>query len=312
MNTRLENAGIAAILINDQSGTVRSVGVDPLVQSLKEQVASWPTEVSVKGLPWPAIRDEIQKLIRENEVTTIVVGGGDGTISAAADLLAGSRIALGILPLGTMNLIAKSLGIDSRPEQALAQIIAGRRHAIDVGRIGGRMFLHHVSIGIQPRMARIREKLGYSSRATKILAGARALLSVLLKPQSMRLRVTIGGRVEDIKTPALLVSNNLYDDSMWLTQKRMDGGQLGIYIVKPMSTLAFIGLALDLLRGRWRDNLNVQERAARAVSIEKRRRFGSSRGIRATLDGEIVLLPTPVAISIEPQSLQVLVPQPLV
>ena len=68
------------------------------------------------------------------------------------------------------------------------------RQDVDAARAGGRLFLHHISFGIQPRMVRIRERLGYSSRLTKMLAGLRALVSVLLKPQSQRLSLEIDGR----------------------------------------------------------------------------------------------------------------------
>ena len=233
----------------------------------------------------------------------IIVGGGDGTVASVAGLLAGNRLAMGILPLGTMNLMAKAIGLPADLAQAAEQLQDARRpQHVDAARAGGRLFLHHVSFGIQPRMSRIRERLGYSSRLTKMLAGLRALFSVLLKPQSQRLSLRSTARRSEIKAPALIVSNNIYENSAWLKPAQLDQGLLGIYALKPMSRLAFLRLAFDLLRGRWRDNLNVTEEHAREVTIEvSRRRFGRKRrSIWATIDGELSLFELPLTITSEP------------
>ena len=161
-------------------------------------------------------------------------------------------------------------------------------------------------------MVRIRERLGYSSRLTKMLAGLRAFVSVLLKPQSQRLSLEIDGRRVDVKVPALIVSNNLYEDSAWLKQGKLDEGLLGLYAVRPLSMPAYLRLAFDLLRGRWRDNLNVTEEEARRVTVlVSRRRFGRRRRrIWTTIDGEPTLLDLPLAITSEPGVLKMLVPRP--
>ena len=138
-----------------------------------------------------------------------------------------------------------------------------------------------------------------------------AMAVVLLNPQSQKLRLTLDGRVLEVKAPAVLISNNVYENSAWLKQGALDEGVLGIYMVKPMSSLAYLRLALDLLRGRWRDNLNVREDRARSVTIERHRRFGRrAKSIRATLDGELRLLPLPLTITSDPAALEVLVPAP--
>jgi diacylglycerol kinase family enzyme len=297
------------VLINSESGTVRTIGADAVKQTIQAALKDWECPASVRVLSGKEISRHIQELVQDNAISTIIVGGGDGTIASVAGQLTGTGKSLGILPLGTMNLVAKALGMAPGLPEALAQLRNAERRAIDVGRIGDRIFLHHLSLGIQPRMVRIREKLGYSSRLTKMLAGARALISILFKPQSLRLHMDIDGKSVDLKTPALLVSNNLYDDSIWFKQKHLDRGELGIYCFKPMSTAAFVGLALDLLRGSWRQNMNVEESRAHRLHIERRRRsLRRGGGILATLDGELVLLPLRLEVAIDPRSLDVLAP----
>jgi len=297
-----------AILVNRQSGTVRSMGEDA-VRALVADAWQGETAPQLFLIDGREVEATVRRLIAERRITRLIVGGGDGTITSVAGLLAGSGIAMGLLPLGTMNLLANALGISADPAEALRQMHGAVTRRIDAARAGDELFLHHVSIGIQPRMVKIREKLGYSSRLTKMLAGLRAMAAVLLNPQSQKLRLTLDGRVLEVKAPALLVSNNVYENSAWLKQAALDEGVLGIYMVKPMSGLAYLRLALDLLRGRWRDNLNVREDRARTVTIERRRRFGRrAKSLRATIDGELRLLPLPLTITSAPAALDVLVP----
>jgi diacylglycerol kinase family enzyme len=299
-----------AVLINAQSGTVRSMGLEAARSLVEAELAKWKIRPELHILDGPEIDDAVRKMVRDPAVSAVVAGGGDGTIASVAGQLAGTDIALGILPLGTMNLMAKSLNMSQDLAQALAQLGNAGTRMIDVGRVENRIFLHHLALGIQPRMVRIREKLGYSSRMTKMLAGARAMLSVMLKPQSLRLKAEIDGRPVEMKSPALVISNNRYENSRWMKHSRLDEGLLGLYAVKPMSRLSFMKLAMDMLRGRWRENLNVQEDSAHHVRLEKRRRFGGkSRAILATLDGEVTLLNSPVEVRIEPRVLKVMVPR---
>jgi diacylglycerol kinase family enzyme len=298
-----------AIIVNRQSGTVRSMGEDAARAMLAEAFGG---EATIEIVAGSDIEASIRRIAEGGRSSRIIVGGGDGTVASAARLLAGTGIALGILPLGTMNLMAKAIGMSANPAEALAQLKDAEARVVDAGRVAGRLFLHHISFGIQPRMVKIRERLGYSSRFTKLLAGLRALFGVLLKPQSHRLVIEIDGEQRVIKAPALIISNNIYEDSAWLKQARLDEGLLGIYVLKPMSRTAFLRLALDLLRGRWRTNLNVSEEHASVVRIGRaRRRFGRlRRNIWATIDGELSLLHLPLTITSEPGAVTMLVPRP--
>lgn len=301
-----------AIIVNRQSGTVRTMG-EPAVRTLIEEAfRDDGPGVEIALLDGAEIEDAIAKRVSGGNIDRLIVGGGDGTLASAAGLVAGTRIALGILPLGTMNLIAKTIGMAADPATALAQLREAEPKRVDAGRAGGRIFLHHVSFGIQPRMVKIREKLGYSSRLTKMLAGLRAISAVLVNPRALRLWLDIGGETAEIRTPALVVSNNIYENSMMMRQARLDEGVLGVYALSPMSLVAFLRLAFDLLRGRWRENFNVTERRARAVRLVRRRLYGrNARSIKATIDGELTLFDLPLTIETAPGALSLLMPPPV-
>lgn len=299
--------GKTAIVINRQAGTVRSMGAEA-VRNLV--IDAFGPDAALHLLDAADVADRIGALLRNGGLSRLIVGGGDGTLASAAGLAAGTGVAVGILPLGTMNLMAKTIGMEADLPAALQQLRSAEVKTVDAGRANGRLFLHHVSIGLQPRMVRIRERLGYSSRLTKMFSALRASLAVLLKPRSRRLGLEVDGRHMDVRTPALIISNNVYENSMMLRQARLDEGILGIYALNPMSFPAYLRLAIDLFRGRWRENLNVMELRGRDVQVTRRRRFGRiSRSIKATLDGELVLFDLPLTVASDRAALRVLVPR---
>jgi diacylglycerol kinase family enzyme len=110
------------------------------------------------------------------DASLIAVGGGDGTQSAAAGVLAGSGAALVPVPVGTFNHFARRLGI-ATCEDAARAIAEGHTVRVPVGSVNGRPFINNVSIGIYPRFVRTRErlrpKLGYA--AASGVAGLHAL-----------------------------------------------------------------------------------------------------------------------------------------
>jgi diacylglycerol kinase family enzyme len=299
----------AAFIVNEQAGTVRTLGPETVKAAIEASLPQWPPGSSVKLLKGAEIEAEVAEVIASRQYGSIVIGGGDGTVSSTAGQLVGTGMALGILPLGTMNLLARALNIELDLGRAIEQLRTAETEAIDIGRVNDRIFVHHVSIGLQPRMVRIRERLGYSSRYTKMLGSIRALLSVVFNAKSLRLGLTIDGESRVLKTPALIISNNVYEDSMWLKPSRMDDGLLGIYAVRDIPFIEYLKLAFDLLRGRWRQNLNVDEWQGRAVKIERLHRYRKPpRHITMTTDGEIVLTDLPITISIDPLGLKVLMP----
>ena len=77
----------------------------------------------------------------------VVAGGGDGTVSAVAGVLAGTDAAIGVLPMGTLNHFAKDVGIPRRLEAAVRNIFTGQFTSVDVGEVNGHVFVNNSGIG---------------------------------------------------------------------------------------------------------------------------------------------------------------------
>lgn len=87
----------------------------------------------------------------------VVAGGGDGTISTVASVLAGTDAVLGVLPLGTLNHFAKDLGLPLDLNEAVATIIEGHVAQVDIGELNGRTFINNSSLGLYPKLVSHRD-----------------------------------------------------------------------------------------------------------------------------------------------------------
>src|SRR4051812_5174408 len=94
---------------------------------------------------------------RDTGIELVVAGGGDGTQSAVASRLVGTRMVQGVLPLGTLNHFAKDLGIPLQEADAVRMLAQGRVIDVDVGEVNGRVFINNSSLGLYPQIVRERE-----------------------------------------------------------------------------------------------------------------------------------------------------------
>jgi diacylglycerol kinase family enzyme len=300
------------VVINRRSGTVRTRGAENVRDLVHAALAETFHPLIVK-LVNGDVRPEIEKALGEDKFEVIIAGGGDGTISSAASVvMSHDRAILGALPLGTMNLFVRALGFSPVLEQALQQFKKAEPRAVDVGIVNDRLFLHQVSFGVQPRLARLREKMGYRNRLTKMVAGARALATLAMAPRPVRVNVLMNQEHLRVTSPMIVISNNLLgakrDPAL---PERMDEGVLGIYVLTDTSLRALLRLARAYLARRGSTADAIDARQSVAVTIKRRpRRFSSikkkRKALLSSIDGEVVLLKNPVHAEIRKQALRVL------
>lgn len=300
----------ALVLINQRSGTVRSWGAELIRETVERELSGTFSALEVRLVDGDIIPD-VKSAISSKKYHVVVAGGGDGTICSAASVLIGSGVTMGVLPLGTMNLFVQALGFSGSWQEAVKQFSAAQPKLVDVGFANDRAFLHQVSFGLQPRMARLRERIGYSSRFTKMLAAARAFSYLAIRPKTVRVWLTAEDVTGRIKTPLLIVSNNpLGRSGHAVLPLSLSSGKLGLYVVDEFSLLHILRMAKDYLAGRLIDNPTVTARIADEVKIDSLRRQKARqlkpKAIVASMDGEVVLLNFPVTISIKKEALNVL------
>jgi diacylglycerol kinase family enzyme len=235
----------------------------------------------------------------------LVAAGGDGTVSALADVVRGTGTALGVLPMGTMNHFARDVGIPLDLVEAARAIAQGRRASVDVGEVNGSAFLNNASLGIYPKIVRERvaqqRRFGHSKRAAMVWA----TLAVLDRPSLVALRLELDGRVHECRAPFVFVGNNDYalEGFQIGTRPRLDAGKLTVYTTRCSTAGGLVGLALRAMIGQLRQADDFMEGAVRSLRVESPR-----RQLLVAVDGEVKAMDTPLEFRIRPRSLQVMVP----
>ena len=235
----------------------------------------------------------------------IIVGGGDGSVSAAAGVLAGTDTALGILPLGTLNHFARDLGIPFDVAKAARIIAAGQRRKVDLAEVNGRTFINNSAIGLYPLMVTDREsqqkRLGRSKRLAMLVASARTLARF----NHQRLTLSVEGQKAQLDTPLLFVGNNDYQVALPAAGRRetLSDGKLSVMVMRSKSRLGFVRAALRALVGRSRTDDLVQLPPVEKLKVDSRR--GT---LPLSLDGEAVELAPPLTYRIRKKALTVIAP----
>ena len=238
-----------------------------------------------------------------DEHTIVVAGGGDGTINAVASALVGTDVALGVLPLGTLNHFAKDLKIPLDLEQAVANVFSGERVSVDVGEVNGRVFLNNSSIGIYPWFVQQRDDLqsrGYG----KWMASLPAMLAVAKRRSRLYVRLLVDERHERAReTPFAFVGNNKYEIAGVRLGERtqLDNGQLWVCRAPRVGLMKLPGLLLKSLAGFEPRELDTLE--TREVWIET-----PSKRVSVAIDGEVTELDSPLHYVNRPRALNVIVP----
>ncbi len=237
----------------------------------------------------------------------VVAGGGDGTIAAVAAALVDSDVALGVLPLGTLNHFAKDLGIPLDLEAAVHTLFTGSIARVDVGEVNDRTFLNNSSIGFYPQIVRERERLQRHG-AAKWVAVARAAARIFLRSRS--LSVALDGdqaRQQVLDTPFVFVGNNQYTVSGLEigTRATLDGGRLWICAAPHAGRFRLLGLAVRALLGREAGETDLVTFDTERTCVRMRRRH-----VHVATDGEVTLMQTPLSYRIRPGALRVVVPAP--
>jgi diacylglycerol kinase family enzyme len=245
------------------------------------------------------------RAIAERGGELVVVGGGDGTISAAASALVGSKTRLGILPLGTLNHFARDLRIPATLEEAVALIATGKERRVDVAEMNGRIFINNSAIGLYPLMVLDRERqqktLGRSKRLAMLVASAR----MLARFGHQRLTLTVNDGKAQIDTPLLFVGNNGYRVDIGAPGQResLEDGELSVFVMRQKTRGGFIAAGLRALLNRARRDDMVQLKQVERLRVASRK-----SALAVSFDGEVVRTAPPLDYKIRRKALRVVAP----
>jgi YegS/Rv2252/BmrU family lipid kinase len=248
--------------------------------------------------------NDLPELIEEarNDVDAVVVAGGDGTLNAAARGILSTGLPLGLLPTGTANDLARTLGIPTDLAAAAAVITAGFKRRIDIGEVNGHPFFNVASLGLSAELAGGLTREG--KRRWGQLSYAIAALKVLTRARSFTAEILEEGMSYRVKTLQIAVGNGRYYGGGMAVEENaaIDDHHLDLYSLELSGVWKLAALAPWFRAGR--HGLWQEVRTARGREFEVRTR--KPRPINT--DGELVTF-TPARFEVRPGAVTVFAPK---
>lgn len=287
------------VIVNRNGGAASKMG-DKLEAMLREAFAAAGVDADIQLLDGKDMPDAIKAAAGSGRV---VVAGGDGTVACAAGQLAGGDAELALLPLGTLNHLARDLGLPTKLEEAAAVAAHGDAAPIDVAEVNGHVFINNASVGLYPFMVREREALQDGRGWPKWLSMLPAGWAALKRLPHHRLRLTIDDATRTVVTPLLFVGNNTYSlDAGEVGQRgTLTGGKLSVYAVSRRSRTALVWFAMRAIVGRAERHHDFElVGECETLTVDA---HGAT--LEIALDGEVERLETPLEFTIRPGALTV-------
>jgi YegS/Rv2252/BmrU family lipid kinase len=237
-----------------------------------------------------------------SNIDLVIVGGGDGTLNAMADMLVETQLPLGIIPLGTANDLARTLGIPNSIAEACRIIAEGNLKYIDLGWVNNKYFFNVASLGLS---VKITQKLNKGlKRRLGILAYAWTALQLLSKTRPFTAMIGIDGQNIKVKTLQIAIGNGrYYGGGMPIAHDaQIDDQRLDLYSLEIQHWWQIFPLLWTLPRGQqgllsWVRTLNGKE-----IQIQTRKPHSINT------DGEITST-TPAIFRVIPAAIGVYIPR---
>ncbi|HKU67083.1 MAG TPA: YegS/Rv2252/BmrU family lipid kinase [Candidatus Baltobacteraceae bacterium] len=233
-------------------------------------------------------------------VQAVIAAGGDGTVIGTIPLALAREVPLGIVPLGTFNDLARTVGVPPAVERACEVIAGGRTRAIDLGCVNGTYFVNEASIGVSARIARrqtpqVKQRFG-------VFGVVSTTLQTLRDVRPFFAEIVHDGTAEQCRTVQITVANNArFGGVIERADAAIDDGWLDLYSVEPRNWLGAFALVRKIVL---RDPSSGEGlRTRRSTRFEIR----THHPHHVSADGEPAGL-TPAAFEVLPKALRLFVP----
>ena len=236
----------------------------------------------------------------------VLVCGGDGTVSSVGRRLAGTGVAMGVVPLGSGNGLARHFGQSLDPEESVAQLAAGAPRDIDVGVAGGVPFLVSASVAWDAALVEAYDAIPFRGVASYALAGAWAYFDY--KPQPVEATVD-GGETIRLEQPFLFSVGNLAGwggGALIDADASAEDGRLELVAAERSDAPAMLAALPRVFRQGCKALPGVAYRTFRRLRVVR------PAPAAVQLDGELVDLPAAFDVAVRPAALRLLAPAPAV
>jgi diacylglycerol kinase family enzyme len=278
--------------------------MDLLRRTIGEGLAKvgWPEPIWLETTPEDPGRGVVAQAVKDG-VELVFVSGGDGTVMSCVTALAGTDVAMAVLPAGTGNLLAANLGLTGDAATGVQVAIEGGRRRIDVGVVGDQCFAVMAGMGFDAQMLE-----GTSETAKKHIGWLAYVGGAVkhLRDRPMRVRIKIDGGRPMARRPRTVIIGNvgrLQGGVRLLTEAKPDDGKLDVAVLSPNSLRHWAELGWAVIRRS--DKVPLME-----TFTAERVEILSNRPQPRQLDGDLIDPGKSLKAEIKPRALLLCVPRP--
>lgn len=286
----------AALIVNAHSRK----GEEMFLAARAKLEAAGVKLISAQAVRDPATLNDVVRAVVANGAPMVIIGGGDGSLSGTIDELVGKNCVFAILPLGTANSFARTVGLPLDLDGAVAVIATGRRQRIDLGMINGDYFVNAASIGLSPLIGETvpHGLKRYLGRTGYLLWALRCAIRF----RAFRLVINDGEKERRMWSTEVRILNGSHHGGVELSDNAdIASGEI---IVQAVVGRSLLRLAADwyakFFRLRDRD-AHTEEYRGTMFSLETRPKLAIS------IDGEVVAS-TPAAVKVAAGAVDIAAP----
>jgi diacylglycerol kinase (ATP) len=289
----------AALIINPIAGRARPNKARTRLQLARSVAASLGAPIEVFVTESAGHARELTKVAVHRGARLVVAWGGDGTINEVASELAFTYVALGIVPAGSGNGLARELGVSTRPDRAIASALAARPRPIDMGEIDGHLFVNLAGIGFAAHVASAFAQ----SHRRGFLGYVGITLRTLRSYVPLEYAISTGGQVVRVRALLITLANSQQfgNGARIAPGARVDDGLLDLVTIEEQSRFATVRSLPRLFTGTVDRLRGCRIDRVREATIE------AEQPLTFHVDGEPVEGGTTVHARVHPAALQIAV-----
>ena len=244
--------------------------------------------------------------------SAVVAVGGDGTINTVAQAAHAAGCVMGVVPKGTFNYFAREHGAPTETPQALRWLLSAQPEAVQISAINEQVFLVNTSLGLYPDLLQDRETWRGRFGRSRLVAFGAGMATLLRAQRRLKLSIEWASQQREVRTLTLFVGNNrlqLEQLGLGTASEQSEGasadGHVTAVILKPIGTLAMLGLMLRGALGQLGEASGIDRFVCRSLVVKPSRLLGRGK-VKVAFDGEIGWMRSPLTIRVLPQPLWLL------
>ncbi|MBX3163304.1 MAG: diacylglycerol kinase family lipid kinase [Bacteroidetes bacterium] len=243
--------------------------------------------------------EEITALLKTEGYTDAIAVGGDGTVNQVAQAIVNTNIALGIVPVGSGNGLARSLGLSMKINEVIKQIAKGKTEVIDCGTVNNRFFFCTSGIGFDAHIG----NLFASSKKRGLQSYVNITVRELLRYRAKNYTLTFNNQTIQRKAFLITVANaGQYGNNFYIApQANLQDGKFHVAILKPFNVISVFGILTKILRRKAHLSRNIETYVTDKITITRNNKDSIH------FDGEPAFEEKEVVFEIKPQALKVIV-----